>query len=299
MPDIVAAVVPVPSTFASIDSWLDTAARQLATVAPDARVLVAEYIGEARFGAAEMAADLAALPPGARVLEVGAGAMLLSCALQAAGFRVTALEPVGMGFSHMHRLRALVLEHARAHDAVPHLLDVPAEALSVEQPFDLAFSINVMEHVTDVAAVLRAVWAALRPGGSYRFVCPNYRFPFEPHFGIPTLGSKALTWRAFKRRILASRVVVDPIGTWTSLNWISVAQVRDLCREFGVSPEFDRAVTHRFVRRALGDPTFQRRHGTAMRVTARLVDAAGLSRLALLVPPGLQPAMSCRITRPH
>ena len=43
-----------------------------------------------------------------------------------------------------------------------------------------------MEHVDDVPLVLRRVMSALRPGAAYRFVCPNYRFPFEPHFDIPT-----------------------------------------------------------------------------------------------------------------
>ena len=77
-------------------------------------------------------------------------------------------------------------------------------------------------------------------------------------------------------------------GNALNEDYPSVAQVRRLCRrEFGVTPEFDRGVTYRFVQRALVDPSFQRRHGL------------GLARLAFLVPPGAQPAMSCRITRPR
>lgn len=225
--------------------------------------------------------------------------MFLSCALQAAGYCVTAVEPVGVGFSHVSRLRPLVLDYARQHGAVPEPLEIGAEALTAERTFDYAFSINVMEHVADPAAVLRRVWAALKPGAAYRFVCPNYRFPFEPHFGIPTLGSKALTWQVFRRRIRASRVVVDPDGAWASLNWISVGDVRRICRQaFGVTPSFERDLTHRFVQRAVADPSFQRRHGPAMRGLARGLTASGLTRLTTLVPPGLQPAMSCLVTRP-
>lgn len=267
--------------------------------APELDGVVTDYVGEARFGASIITPDLAALPPKARVLEVGAGAMLLSCALQAAGYDVTALEPVGAGFSHMARLRDLVLDYARTQGVPPAVVHVPAEALEARAEFDFAFSINVMEHVHDVAVVLQRVWSSLRPGGAYRFVCPNYSFPFEPHFGIPTFGGKSLTWRIFQRRILASRVVVDPAGTWASLNWITVARVRQICqREFGVQPRFDREISFRFVRRALTDPSFQRRHGVIMRRLAAALDATGLIALAKVVPAIAQPAMSCRLARP-
>ena len=39
------------------------------------------------------------LPKESKVLEVGAGLMLLSCQLKREGFRATALEPIGSGFS--------------------------------------------------------------------------------------------------------------------------------------------------------------------------------------------------------
>lgn len=284
---------------AAVHHWLDGAHAHLRSVAPDLDGLVTDYVGEARFGAAVIAKDLAELAPDATVLEVGAGALLLSCALHAAGYRVTALEPVGVGFSHMTHLRGLVLDYASSHGAAPSLMSVPAEALDARAAFDYAFSINVMEYVDGVDRVLQRVWSALRPGGAYRFVCPNYSFPFEPHFGIPTCWGKELTWRLFRRRILASRVVVDPAGTWQSLNWITVRRVRHVCRrEFGVPPVFDRDVSYRFVRRALSDPSFQRRHGVAMRVAARALTATGLISLARFVPAAAQPAMSCRITRP-
>lgn len=290
--------MPSPPDIAQVHAWIDRAGQRLAAAAPDLAGAIADYVGEAHFGADVIAPDLAAAGRGAGVLEVGAGAGLLSAALQAGGWRVTALEPLGSGFSHMGRLRALVLDLARADACTPATLDTPAEQLDAAATFDLAFSINVMEHVTDPAVVMRRVVASLRPGGRYHFVCPNYAFPFEPHFNIPTLGSKARTWQVFEQRILASPVVVDPVGTWASLNWISVGSVRRACRAAGLTPMFDRGITGIFLRRALDDPTFQRRHGAAIQAMAGAVRALRLDRLSSLLPAAAQPAMSCHIVRP-
>ena len=60
---------------------------------------------------------------------------------------------------------------------------------------------NVMEHVEDPALAVDRLTAMLVPGASYRFLCPNYLFPYEPHFNMPTFGSKALTERLMRRRI--------------------------------------------------------------------------------------------------
>ncbi|MFN7976738.1 MAG: class I SAM-dependent methyltransferase [Vicinamibacterales bacterium] len=178
-------------------------------------------------------------------------------------------------------------------------IDHAAKQLRTGAPgaFDLAFSINVMEHVGDPEAVLPRVVASLRPGGRYHFVCPNYTFPFEPHFNIPTLGTKARTWRVFERRILASPVVADPAGTWASLNWICVGSARRAGRAAGLVPVFDRGIAATFLRRALDAPTFQRRHSAAMHAAAGIVRGLRLDRMTALLPPSAHPALSCHIVR--
>jgi len=113
-------------------------------------------------------------------------------------------------------------------------------------------------------------------------------------------GTLLLTERVFRRRILASRTVVDPRGTWTSLNWISVASVRRIARTaLSVEPAFDQTVLHRFVSRAIGDSSFQRRHSPLIRQAFTLLDAAGVTAAFKLVPVSIQPVMSCRLERPH
>lgn len=282
----------------NLESLLLELCRQVLEVDSDLLPLFEIYAGEARFGASVIESDLYHLSSGDKILEIGAGILLLSCHLQREGYAVTAVEPVGRGFSHFDRLRKIVLDYASERGFAPTLVTMPAEDLEFVSEFDYAFSINVMEHVEDVAVVLRRVLTAIRLGGCYRFVCPNYLFPYEPHFNMPTLFSKALTERLLSKYIRSSQSVVDPEGTWASLNWISVSQVRRICcKELGVEPVFDRSVFYRFIHRALHDKDFQRRRGPLILSVLQALDRLGMTRLLLKIPVVCQPAMDCVIVR--
>jgi len=298
--DVTARVTP-PFSIGIVLTPLETlkagVRRQVSAEAPEMLTALEDYLGEATFGAAIIAPHLETLPAGASILEVGAGSRLLSCALQHAGFRVTALEPVAEGFSHLDRFRRIVVAIAAEGGAVPAELQMPAEDLAIECRFDFAFSINVMEHVSSVDLVLDRVLRALRPECGYRFVCPNYLFPYEPHFNIATMFSKSITSRVFGRRILSSTRVVDPAKTWASLNWISVPTVRRICRTLGVNPVFDCELLSRYLERAAVDAGFRRRRSAILNSVLRTFDRLGGVALCKRVPPFLQPALSCWIVR--
>ncbi len=176
-----------------IDTWVSSLRNHLSKIEPELLDIFETYAAEAKFGRSFIDADLKNLLPGASILEVGAGSMILSCQLASEGYTVTALEPTGEGFSHFEKLRSIVLEQAEIAGQTPNLLFIPAEKLTDKDLYDFAFSINVMEHVQDVESVVYKVAEALRPSGVYHFTCPNYSFPYEPHFNIPTFFSKPLT----------------------------------------------------------------------------------------------------------
>lgn len=266
--------------------------------APDLLETFDGYAGEVRFGRALIADDLARLPAGAQILEVGAGSLMLSCVLASEGYAVTALEPVGSGFSHFARLQAIVADYATQQGVLPALLPLSGEELDAFDRFDYAFSVNVMEHVNDVAAVLERVHASLRRGGIYRFMCPNYAFPYEPHFNLPTLLSRTLTEKLMWRWISSSKKVLDPLGTWRSLNWITVRRVRRICRQrLTTEPVFDRQIFQTFLSRAMSDEAFQARRGPLLRGLIAGLQRSGLLHLTTLIPVAFLPVMDCRIAR--
>lgn len=283
---------------AGLEAWLADVEAAVVARAPDLLPLFGIYGAEARHGRALIASDLQTLPPGACLLEVGAGSMLLSCQLAREGFRVTALEPTASGFSHFSRMQALVLELAQARGIALDIRRQSAESLDEEARFDFAFSINVMEHVDQVEQVLARVSSSLRPGGSYRFTCPNYLFPYEPHFDMPTLFSKRLTERALGRRIRSSTHMPDPQGMWRSLNWITVPQVRSALRRMpGVQVEFRRDQLAEAIERVARDADFAARRSGWMRVLLSAIVGLRLHGLFIWVPVVMQPIIDCRVTR--
>ncbi len=97
---------------------------------------------------------------GARVLDVGCGAGLLSEAMAAEGAQVTAIDlaPDLIKVAKLHRLESGVEVDYRL---------MAAEALAEESPgqFDAVTCMEMLEHVPDPGAVIAACAALLKPGG--------------------------------------------------------------------------------------------------------------------------------------
>lgn len=283
---------------AGIDVWLDILRVNVLNQQPELLDLFDTYSGEARFGRAYIEPNLQTLGCGISILEVGAGALILSTQLVREGFKVTALEPTGLGFSHFDQLRALVMEAAVANDCVPELLSFPAEELLIKDRFAFAFSINVMEHVGDVQTVIYRISESLQVRGIYRFTCPNYLFPYEPHFNIPTLISKSFTEKVFRRKVANSKAVLDPIGVWNSLNWISVLKVRKIARSYKlIKVDFDKRMLSTMLTRVLHDPMFASRRSPAIVMLLSIVVRLSLHKIFDFIPVAIQPVIDCTVAK--
>jgi SAM-dependent methyltransferase len=282
----------------NIEPLLDDVRHVVRRDAPHLERLLEIFAQEARFGREWLTPSLNRLAPGAAILEVGAGLMLLSCQLAKEGFRVAALEPVSEGFSSFSELQKLVLAYAERQGFAPNALPIPVEHLDQQSKFDFAYSINVMEHVGNFAVALERVGRAIRPGCEYRFMCANYLFPYEPHFNIPNLFSKSLTEKLFRRRIYGNTRVGDAAGVWKSLNWITVPKVVRAVRNLAdVSVSFDRSMLEAVLLRAVGDREFSARRSPLVRSLAKGAVRLGLHRLGKWIPPFLQPVMDCSMKR--
>lgn len=282
----------------SVEVFLASLRANLGARAPHLLPLFDVMAGEARFARAWLDEDLKRLPAAAPILEVGGGVMILACQLAREGFSITSIEPTGVGFGAFEELGAEVLEFAARGGEPPKVVRCRAEDFTGDTGVALAFSMNVMEHVDAPDAVIARVSAVLLPGASYRFLCPNYLFPYEPHFNIPTFGSKALTWRLMRRRILEHVGMDDPAGAWRSLNWITVPQVKRMAaNDESLLVSFCTGTMAWMLERALSDAGFARRRSAWMVTAVSTLRALRLLRFVALVPPMFQPIMDVRLTK--
>jgi SAM-dependent methyltransferase len=286
-----------PANFVSpcMDDFLARVRSHLDAHAPRLRPLFDTMAGEARFARDWLGKDLTRLPADAALLEVGGGVFLLSCQLAAEGFAVTTIEPTGTGFEEFRELGDTVLQLASVK---PTIAACKAEDFAGDTRFDFAFSLNVMEHIDLPDEAIARVSDALKTGASYRFLCPNYLFPYEPHFNIPTFFTKALTWRLMHQRIEGNTRMDDPNGVWRSLNWITVPRVkRAAANDPTLTSRFSRETLSWMFERALNDQQFADRRAKWMLLGIRAAVSLRLHRLATLIPAMLQPIMDARLTK--
>jgi SAM-dependent methyltransferase len=281
----------------SIECWLDAVQDEFSKNAPDLLSLFTIYAEEAKFGRVYIDSDLKALAQSVNILEVGAGSLLLSCQLIREGFQVTSIEPIGSGFSHFDRMRDIVLKVANDLSITPKILDIHAEKLTINDYFDYAFSINVMEHVDDVEQVITAVGNSLNEKAFYRFTCPNYLFPYEPHFNIPTLFSKQLTEKIFYKKIFFNGMD-DPKGMWESLNWITVPLVKRVVESRPyLSLKFNRSILTQIFTRVVADKALANRRSPIVMSVIRIIVFFRFHFLFSAIPVSCQPAMDCVIIK--
>jgi len=248
--------------------------------------LIYQYTAEVAAGAEMLAGmDLT----GKRILEVGAGIGVLSIALAHRGCQITALEPGANGFDANAQVGAAVRIWLGADD-LP-MLDIEVGRLDRAKhgEFDLIFSINVLEHIPDLAGAMTAMEGVLAPGGSMVHLCPNYAIPYEPHFGIPLVPlAPRLT------ALLFPRIARHP--TWPSLNFITYSKIRRLARRSGLDTTFRPAMMYNAFARLDDDAEFRARHLGLVGRLHRVLKRTRILGALRHVPPALATPMAfeCR-----
>jgi len=265
--------------------FLGECAAELSIGVEELRAEMSHYAEEALFGLNFLSGVGF---PGKRVLEVGSGVGILSAWLALHDVDITPLEPRGIGFDRsLHMLQRVWTASQLPLDK---LISVRASGLQPTKhgEFDLIYSVNVLEHIDDLAQTFAAMASVLAPGGVSRHTCPNYVVPFEPHYGLPLV----------PRWPKLSGMLAGVAGTdlWKSFNFITYFDVRRLARASGHKVTFERKTLHASFARLGTDEQFRQRHPLLARVSAAMRASGALSALQY-VPPMLATPMVFRMTR--
>jgi 2-polyprenyl-3-methyl-5-hydroxy-6-metoxy-1,4-benzoquinol methylase len=116
--------------------------------------------------------------PRGRVLDVGCAQGTLGLMLAERGFRVTLLD-----------VRAKNIEYARAryeHGDVDFHVGLLGDEMPPAGDFDAVVCTEVLEHITEPAALLASLAAKARPGGAVCLTTPNADYALS---SLPTFGS--------------------------------------------------------------------------------------------------------------
>jgi SAM-dependent methyltransferase len=149
-----------------------------------------------------------------RLLDLGCGVGSFVVACRKLGLQCFGVEPDRIG----NGTELSAIQIARRRWAEPVFLAGTGENLPFRDgSFDLVMMNQVIEHVSDQAAVIQEAARVLRPGGVLYVACPNYLRCYEPHykiFWLPLL-PKSLG-RLYLRLRGRSSVMLDQISYTTN-----------------------------------------------------------------------------------
>jgi 2-polyprenyl-6-hydroxyphenyl methylase/3-demethylubiquinone-9 3-methyltransferase len=153
---------------------------------------------------------------GARVLDVGCGGGLFAEGLAARGASVVAIDLAEANV-------AIAREHASAAGLAIDYRCAAAESVAVEMraAFDIVSCLEMLEHVPDPSAIVRACAAALRPNGIAVFSTINRN---AKSFALAILGAEYL-------------LGMVPRGTHEYLKLVRPAELAAWCRGTGLEIE--------------------------------------------------------------
>jgi SAM-dependent methyltransferase len=224
-------------------------------------------------------------------LEIGIGTGLLSYYLASNGYQITSIEPAEQGFGMMTSLHGHVKNFFSVTNTKLTYYSSTLEDFTPKNKFDYIFSINVFEHMENPQQGLTKTNFLLNDGGIARIIAPNYGVPYEPHFHIPILLSKKITYIILRPRILAFNCF-DPIGLWKSLNWISIRKSQRLLIRESIPFTFSLEATELYFGRLDSENEFLARKGLWFKVIA-----TKLKFILRFLPVNLYPIFDLRIQK--
>jgi SAM-dependent methyltransferase len=251
------------------------------------------FVNEARFGLSRVLRTLSSFDPETvEVLEVGAGSCILSSYLASKRLHVTAVEPLGPEFDFFTDLQNRVLEFCRRNSIELKLVHSTGEKLDLPGRFDVAFTINALEHMRDPLLTIDNMYKSLKPGGVVLVHCPNYTIPFEVHFNIFLVTRSKL----INEWLYRSKISRYP-KVWDELNFVRYIDVRRHLIDRRANFAFEGSVMHDLMARLLNDPIFAKRMPAIVRAVGAMLRYAGLLHALTYVPTRFQTPMEVLVKK--
>lgn len=251
----------IPVAHANMSRRAELVKKSIQKERPDLLDLFNSYANEASTARTLIDKNLNELKLGSKILEIGGGILALATQLASEGYKINVVEPVSSGFSGISFIMNKYLEIADAEGSTFNLVQSPIEECRFDEKFDFIFSINVMEHLKNPYITLNQVVNLLDQNAIYRLTCPNYDFPYEPHFGKILFTRKNLSFFLPIKRARSKRIATSEIqGIYESLNFITIRKIIRKCKDMGFHFKINDQSFYEILVRSLNDTILGNRH---------------------------------------
>ena len=195
------------------------------------------------------------------VLEIGSGTGILLNELKESfpDIQFSGIDPNISGF---HNLKTIISKLNEDGYNIK-VESTGVEKYSSDKKFDLIFSINVFEHVEDQIQYLLKTHELLNKNGLNVILCPNYDFPYEPHFVIPIIINKKITKFIFNSKIENFEKKENEHGLWDGLSFLGRKKIEKILKNQNYTYFLDDTIKVRMLNRLNSDKAFKKRQGIA------------------------------------
>ena len=251
-----------------------------------------QWLNEAEFGFRCINRYCKNIRTNGKVLEVGCGSGILLTMLtqEFDDLIFEGIEPLGSTFKSLSKLNHF------AKDSNIKIKNIGYEKFNTTIKYDLIYCVNVFEHVDIWRHFLLTVSKWLNKDGKIVILAPNYGFPYEPHFGIPIIVNKSLTFSIFKKFIIQYEKNTGTEGLWNSLNFVKKREVINFIKS---NPSMtlldDVSIIDIMIKRLTEDKEFRKRQ-KLIALISLFVQKNGLLKIFKLFPI-LLPYMKLEICR--
>ena len=198
------------------------------------------------------------------ILEIGSGTGILLKELSRIFSEKTfhGLDPHQRGFYNYEKISKRISNNNLL------IFNDELETFSSNESYDLIFSFNVFEHLEDQKIYIKKIDNLLKKDGKSVILCPNYDFPYEPHFIIPIIYNKNITYKFFKKKITDHEKITGEKGLWDGLNFCSKKKLKKYLIRNDYQFNFDQGIKDRLLQRIDDDKSlyFEKRQGIVAKI---------------------------------
>jgi len=189
------------------------------------------------------------------ILEIGCGSCMLLGLLteQNKKIKFIGIDPDINGFSIFKKIKNYLIKNLN----LQVVKDYTSKKLDLK--FDLIFCVDVLEHVDNIDNLILFAKNKLSKNGKIIIICPNSSFWYEPHFNIPIVINKSITFKIFKKKILNEELNNNALGLWDSLNFINAKKLEVITKKYGLKIKFNSDLSEDLILRIAQDMNFKKR----------------------------------------